>query len=458
MIVILGAGLAGLSTAFHLEGLPWRIYEAEKEVGGLCRSIRKDDFTFDYTGHLFYLHHGPVKALIDKWMKRKLHTLRRSAWIFSSGTQIPFPFQVNTFGLPSEVRLECLLGFVESLAQSKAGPEPSTPKKRPGPLDFLELKLMGDPSDTDMETWVLNTFGPGFARHFFTPYNEKFWQRPLKELTAEWASWSVPVPDLEEVLRGAMGTEEKRFGYNTEFLYPKRGGIRVLPDSLAQAMGHGDRVHLGKEAVSIEAQGSRVRFRDGEEASFQWLVSSIPLNRLVSMIQDAPEEVQKAATSLKSLAVYGVNVGLEGDLGHDRHWTYFPERDYVFYRVGYISNYAPGMAPEGHCSLTAEVTRRPEEGKEPDLEDRVIQDLTRAGMIKGARQVELIHTMRLDPAYVVFDRERQAALPLLFDYLMKHRIMPVGRYGTWNYMGMEDSLLHGIQAASRIKAEGSAGG
>ena len=49
MIVILGAGLAGMSTALHLDPLPWRIYEAEQEVGGLCRSIHEEGFTFDYT-------------------------------------------------------------------------------------------------------------------------------------------------------------------------------------------------------------------------------------------------------------------------------------------------------------------------------------------------------------------------------------------------------------------------
>ena len=39
-----------------------------------------------------------------------------------------------------------------------------------------------------------------------------------------------------------------------------------------------------------------------------------------------------------------------------------------------------------------------------------------------------------------------------------HRIMPVGRYGTWNYMGMEDSILHGIQAAGFLKGRAAAGG
>ena len=43
-IVILGAGLAGLSTAYHLKK-DYEIYEKEGEVGGLCRSKNIDGFT-----------------------------------------------------------------------------------------------------------------------------------------------------------------------------------------------------------------------------------------------------------------------------------------------------------------------------------------------------------------------------------------------------------------------------
>jgi len=47
-ILILGAGLTGLSVAWHLQrkGLDCQIFEKEFEVGGLCRSknIAEKDF------------------------------------------------------------------------------------------------------------------------------------------------------------------------------------------------------------------------------------------------------------------------------------------------------------------------------------------------------------------------------------------------------------------------------
>ena len=64
MIVIVGAGLAGLSTAYHLSAAPYRLYEREGEVGGLCRSYRKDGFTFDYTVYMLHFRKPDIKALL----------------------------------------------------------------------------------------------------------------------------------------------------------------------------------------------------------------------------------------------------------------------------------------------------------------------------------------------------------------------------------------------------------
>ena len=81
MIVIVGAGLAGLSTAYHLAEIPYRLYEREAEVGGLCRSYRKDGFTFDYTGHLLHFRQPEIKALVERLLAGQLDTHRRSAVI-----------------------------------------------------------------------------------------------------------------------------------------------------------------------------------------------------------------------------------------------------------------------------------------------------------------------------------------------------------------------------------------
>ena len=103
MILIVGAGLAGLSTAYHLRGVPYKVLEREREVGGLCRSYAKDGFTFDYTGHLLHFRQTAIKALVESLLPTQLQRHARKSYVFSHDTYTEYPFQVNTHGLPLEV-------------------------------------------------------------------------------------------------------------------------------------------------------------------------------------------------------------------------------------------------------------------------------------------------------------------------------------------------------------------
>ena len=88
MILIVGAGLAGLSAAYHLRGMPYKILEREREVGGLCRSYVKDGFTFDYTGHLLHFRQTAIKALVESLLPDQLHRVSVSgeyAWSPAGG-------------------------------------------------------------------------------------------------------------------------------------------------------------------------------------------------------------------------------------------------------------------------------------------------------------------------------------------------------------------------------------
>ena len=184
MILIVGAGLAGLSAAYHLRGLRYKLLEREREVGGLCRSYVKDGFTFDYTGHLLHFRQTAIKALVESLLPGQLQRHARKSYVFSHDTYTEYPFQVNTHGLPPEVVRECLLGFIATL---------SDPASKP-PAEGRSFKQ-----------WIVESLGEGIAKHFMVPFNEKLWQVPLDELTSDWVSWLVPKPDVKDVVSGALG-------------------------------------------------------------------------------------------------------------------------------------------------------------------------------------------------------------------------------------------------------------
>ncbi|HEY0712948.1 MAG TPA: NAD(P)-binding protein, partial [Polyangia bacterium] len=49
--LIVGAGISGLATAAFSPGKDCLILEADAEIGGYCKTIKRGGFTWDYSGH-----------------------------------------------------------------------------------------------------------------------------------------------------------------------------------------------------------------------------------------------------------------------------------------------------------------------------------------------------------------------------------------------------------------------
>jgi protoporphyrinogen oxidase len=434
MIVIVGAGLAGLSTAYHLSGMSYRLYEREQEVGGLCRSYQKDGFTFDYTGHLLHFRQAEIKALVEKLLVGKLQKHARQSFVYSHRTYTEYPFQVNTYGLPPEVVRECLMGFVATLT--------------PQPVSSIASK------DRSFKQWILDNLGEGMAKHFMLPFNEKLWQVPLDELTSDWVSWLVPKPELKDVVNGALGIKDKAFGYNPSFLYPADGGIRVLPESFLPGI---DGVLSGMELVELDTKRRRVMFRNrqeggGREEYYESLVSTIPIPELVRCCRDFPDHLKEAAEALRWVSVYNVNLGVSREQVSDKHWIYFPESEYPFYRVGFPTNFSPSLGRPGCSSMYVEISHRPTERQSAEqLIDRARSGMERAGILQPDDELAVADVKDLRYAYVYFDRHRARAVPPILAELERRGIYSIGRYGRWEHTSMEDAIGQGKQLADRLR-------
>jgi protoporphyrinogen oxidase len=421
--VIIGGGLAGVSAGHHLADHEPRLFEKEHDLGGLCRSFTQDGFTFDCTGHLIHLKNAYTKELVAQLLPDAFDSHERLASIYSKETVTPYPFQANTYGLPPEVVRDCVVGFVESLHSDHRNAD-------------------------NFHDWVLQTFGSGIAKHFMLPYNQKFWKQDLHGITSDWVSWSIPKPTLEEVVNGALGLTNKGMGYNPRFLYPRDGGINALPLALARSITN---VQTGETVERIDPQQKVVRFASGREETYDYLVSTLPVPIVYSLLAGVSEELVSQARGLRAISVLNINVGVDRPDISDQHWIYFPEEEFVFSRVGFPMNFSKSVAPPDTSSIYIEITHHP--GEQPDVDalaDRALADLRRAGILRDDDRILTRHVLDIRFAYVVFDQHRQRYLQSLIDYLESRDIFSAGRYGKWDYYSMEDSILSGKTAAERI--------
>ncbi|HEV8540214.1 MAG TPA: FAD-dependent oxidoreductase [Nitrospiraceae bacterium] len=428
MILIVGAGLAGLSTAYHLGDRPYRVMEKEKEAGGLCRSYQMDGFTFDMTGHLLHFRQAEIKALVENLLAGRLEKHNRRSFIYSHRTYTEYPFQVNTYGLPPEVVRECLLGFIATLTHSSTV----------------------SPAERSFKAWILENLGEGMAKHFMVPFNEKLWQVSLDELTSDWVSWLVPKPELKDVINGALGIKDKAFGYNPTFLYPAQGGIGALPQAFLPGVKE---IVYGSELVEVDTQRRRAVFQDGRIEDYDTLVSTMPVPELVRLCTDLPQAIRDAATGLRCVSVYNVNLGVARERISDYHWIYFPEPEYSFYRAGFPMNFSPALGRPGCSSLYVEVSHQPTESIPPAvLLQRIRTGMEQASIFRPDDEVVVADVRDIRYAYVLFDKHRARALPAILEELERRGIHSIGRYGRWEHTSMEDAIAQGKTLAEKLRA------
>jgi protoporphyrinogen oxidase len=423
VIVILGAGVAGLSAAFHLEGKDYQIFEKEGEVGGLCRSVVHNGFTFDYTGHLLHIGQSYTQELLNDLLPDQLIRHQRRSSIFFQGSYVPFPFQANLWALPKEITRECLLEFIRTACG--------------------EVK-----EGNDFRRWVYQAFGSGIAKYFMVPYNKKLWRIPLTEISLEWVEKFIPRPTLEEVIDGALGINLKGFGYNQEFLYPLKRGIGVLPQSFLTKV---EGIHLGKKAQSIDIEKKVIQFQDGSETTYRTLISSLPLDELLQRIEPLPHAIKALKNSLRYVSVININLGVKREKISDFHWIYYPEPAYPFYRVGFLSNFSPHVAPKGTSSIYVEISYLPSNPPSVDhVREETLSSLIACGVLRDDDEILTEKILMIKHAYVIYDLFRYQHLSSIIQFLRSQHIYPIGRYGLWEYATIEEAILQGREVAQEL--------
>ncbi|MCS6913908.1 MAG: FAD-dependent oxidoreductase [Myxococcales bacterium] len=430
-ILIVGGGLTGLSTALHLgERCRWLLFEREDRVGGHARTDVVRGFCFDKTGHWLHLRDPYTMGLVRELLPgttpdNELVQVARRARVLSHGVLTRYPFQANLHGLPPQVISECLLGFIRAHFD---------PASAEAPRNF--------------EDFCYKRFGAGIARHFMIPYNHKIWGVHPREITAAWCSRFVPIPSLEEVIRGAVGDTPPEMGYNIHFLYPRRGGIETLTRALLSRLPT-ERVRCGAALERLDL-GRREATIAGEVVPYRAVVATLPLPELCRRIADLPDEMARWAEKLRCTPVRYLNVATRVPPRAEYHWLYVPEERYPFYRVGIYTNAVPEMAPPGCGSLYVELSDRGPAPRLDDLMPGVAEALCVAGAIATPDDILFAELRELTYAYVVFDDHYYEAVARLRSYLEAHDIYPRGRYGSWTYNSMEDCLLLGREVAGLL--------
>lgn len=472
--VVVGAGPTGLSAAYHL-GASSVLLERNATVGGWCRSMYVDGFTFDYAGHIMFSAEPYVHQLYQMLLGTNVHWQDREAWIYSKHVYTRYPFQGSLYGLPPKVIQECIVGAIEArYGALKPARKPNGKAngncqngaaKNNGVKDccadgILEAtaplavpETLSSPSEArNFEEFIYKVWGAGIAKHFAIPYNRKLWAVPLNEMETSWLGGRVPMPDLEEMVEGALSPTPAPMGPNARFGYPLRGGFQRLMDGFLPHLKGELRVNCA--VVKVSPSQRIVTLSDGTEMRYNCLISTMPLPVLIrQMGNEAPAEIRAAAASLRHVSVRTVHIGVGREKLTEKHWIYYPEET-VFHRIFVQGNASPHCNPPGGFGISCEITYSPHKPLPCDgdeLVERCIQDCHKVGIFRTEDPVWARAQCDLPYAYVVYDHGRASAVARIREWLEERGILLAGRYSEWEYYNSDHAFIAGKKAAENAK-------
>lgn len=427
-IVILGAGLTGISAAYHLEKkqfTDYKLFEKEPTIGGLCRSVRQDGFTFDFTGHLLHTSDPYFRHLIESVVGlENLNSINRRSFIYSHGIYTKYPYQINLQGLPDTVIAECIDGFVKRKKSLK--------------------------KTTTFTQWVMKNFGAGFGKHFFFPYQEKLFSYDINQLSSSWTGRFVPSTSLEQIIHGITNAHtEEPVGYNAQFLYPKTGGIQFWVEKFAMQLQQP--VQTDCCVQSIDLRQKTITFTNGHIEKYQQLITTLPLDQLLHLIKDTPSlHLKSAHNKLLCNSVVNFNIGVNHPNLSDKHWIYYPEKEYPFYRIGFGHNFSSGMTPPNCSSLYGEFSHL---NSSPEEIHRTLKEslrLTKKLFNISESDILTEKIIHINHAYVIYNLEREQVVEKLLKNLADRDVYCVGRYAEWKYASMQEAVLDGKKIAEEL--------
>jgi len=407
--LVIGAGVSGIAYANFTKN-SCEIIEREHEIGGYCRTTKRNGFVWDYSGHFFHFQDPDIEALVCRHINSEdiLHVEKVTSILYN-GIYVDFPFQKNIHQLPKEEFIDCLYDLFAAKEDNSGG------------------------SFKDM---VISNLGKSIAEKFLIPYNTKLYACDLNHLDKDAMGRFFPKASKEDIILNFRNTNNA--SYNATFDYPMGGAIEYinsLLDNIPEVP-----VSCNEELVSIDVE-QKVAYTNKRSIQYENLISTMPLNKLI-VLCDLP--VSDCFTSNQVLVF---NIGFDKK-GRDKKncWVYVPDKDVVFYRVGYYDN----ILGSDRMSLYVEIGMP--SNAEIDFKsmyERVLTDLRKVGIVNDEQVVDY-DCVVMNPAYVHINQSSIKEVERIKSMLAEMSIYSIGRYGSWTYCSIEDNIKEARNLANEL--------
>jgi protoporphyrinogen oxidase len=459
MIVIIGGGLTGLSTSYHLGHQNCLVLEKNDRPYGLIGSETRNGFTWDQGPHVSFTKHDYVKDVFAASVDGDYDEYQAKVGNHYKGCWIDHPAQTSLYQIPEPLRSQCLASFLESRATNQTAVA------------------------QNYQDWQEQAFGKVFAQEFPGPYTRKYWTVEPRKMSVDWLGGRVLRPDVQDVVDGSRASLGRNMHYINTVRYPRRGGYQ----SFAGKFADGCNLRLETEVIRIDLQEKTLWLSNGESLSYSTLVNTMPLPHFLSLCKGVPGNVLAAADALSCSGMVLVDVWAPEIGTRPENWLYVYDEERLSTRLHFVEKLTPGNAPAGWTGIQTEVyfsCHKPLPASLDRIGRIVFDELIDMGILSPDARHALttgqagIHTRKVAWANVIFHHQTRSALEDIWGWLetmglrrTKDDTSPLtdwrqdgkqfaelgatlvmgGRFGQWKYYWSDDCTLRGREIAGQLR-------
>lgn len=387
-VFILGAGPAGLTAGYELihrlsSNYSVTIIEKSPYVGGLCRTIETERFLFDIGGHRYFTSDKGI----EEWWKRffteeNFNVVQRSSHIVYQGKKFSYPIALSW----QEMRT---LGFqtVCNIA-----------------FDYIKTKLYPMSIDS-LEDFYISHFGKKLYHMFFEAYTEKVCGLHPSSISPEWGYHRVGELSISKLLTNRFNNRKNKPSdmrtIADHFYYPKLGAGDLWERVSKEFVRLGGHLILNDSVQSFCSNENTIyslKLHSGCELSADYVISSIPIHELLSLIPGVPRSIVAYGDALSYRDIVVVSLlfqydSITGDLKSSGEiipdqWLYIQDEDRKVSRIQLLNNWSKSLIKETVCvglSLEFFTSQKDEfaDLSDDDLIKLALSELLCLGYIEG---------------------------------------------------------------------------
>ena len=439
---VIGAGPAGLTAAYLLqkEGFDVTVFESTDKPGGLSRTIELWGQKVDLGPHRFFSNDRRINEFWLEINENDYVMVDRLTRIFYKNKFFHYPLKpfnaLSNLGLLESFL--CVLSYMG--ARVKFG---LVPFKR-----------------ETFEQWVVSRFGRRLFNIFFKSYSEKLWGISCKELDADFARQRIKKLSLFgaiwNAITGGRGNRHKTL--IDQFAYPRMGSGSTYEKMADKFEQMGGKLMFNQKVRKVSKslnQADSIVCEDGSSCQFDWIISTMPLTRLVEAMDDCPKDVLIASRGLKFRNTILVYLEVKSKGIFPDNWIYIHSENLFCGRITNFRNWCEDMLSGKESSiLCLEYWANDDD----DLWKATNEHLINLGkseiVLSGLASETLIingEVVRIPKSYPIYKVGYKENLSVVSDYLKKIKnLLVIGRYGSFKYNNQDHSILMVLLASDNI--------